>query len=291
MKKACPLAFSLLLAACQATPTPVSKPDALVQATSALKSYDSLAKYQVMVVGTLHFGEDVLEAGPQKSIARLVEQLGEFQPTKVVVEWEPARSETTNQAYREYLQGSYDISGRYNEVFQLGFRLAAAMGHERIFLFDDQTDFIGSLAQFSTPDDPFSFDLFTEYARQHDDGFFDAHEQALISTFEYNQGVLDGLDLHDRVALLNSPQQQHINAQRMHLYEVRVGIGDHYAGPDWLGRWYRRNVRMMSNVLAMAEEGDRLLLIVGDNHKWTLDMLFENTPDFSVVSSWDYLRD
>jgi len=101
---------------------------------------------------------------------------------------------------------------------------------------------------------------------------------------------LDSHSLYDRFTLMNSPQAANINAQRMHLYEVRVGIQKDWLGPDWLGRWYRRNVRMMSNVLKLAEKDHRILIIVGDNHKWTLDMLFENTPDFKLESSWQLLQ-
>ena len=76
----------------------------------------------------------------------------------------------------------------------------------------------------------------------------------------------------------------------MHMYEIRVGIQENWIGPDWLSRWYQRNIRMASNILKLSKSEDRILVIVGDNHKWTLDMLLENTPDFEVVSSWDYLK-
>lgn len=55
----------------------------------------------------------------------------------------------------------------------------------------------------------------------------------------------------------------------MHMYEIRVGI-QNWLGPDWLSRWYQRNIRMASNILKLAENKDRILIIVGDNHKWIL---------------------
>ena len=71
------------------------------------------------------------------------------------------------------------------------------------------------------------------------------------------------------------------------MFEIRVGIQNNWVGPDWLGRWYRRNIRMAGNVLKMTEAGDRILIIVGSNHKWVLDMLFNHIPEFQVSSSWD----
>jgi hypothetical protein len=75
----------------------------------------------------------------------------------------------------------------------------------------------------------------------------------------------------------------------MHMYELRAGIGDNWMGPDWLARVYQRNLRMMAHLLKISEPGDRLLVVVGDNHKWTLEDLMSKTPDLEVVSSFNYL--
>lgn len=255
-----------------------------------LINYDSLADRQVMVLGTFHFSQDVLEEKNQAGIQQLLSSLKAYQPSKILLEWEPKRFAELNGAYQRFLQDSFDISERSNEVFQLGFRFAKEMGHDSVYLFDDQTEYIGSLEAFRTKDDPFSFDLFGEYARQEDQGFFDAHQEALTYVYTRNLRFMDKLDLKSRIALMNSPAHQQINAQRMHMFEVRVGIQKNWVGPDWLGRWYRRNVRMMANALILSEPGDRVLIIVGDNHKWFLDRLFEDTPDFELMSSWEYLK-
>ncbi len=248
-----------------------------------LKNFDSLAHSTVMILGTFHFDSTMLAQNHQSQLSRVVSALAAFHPTKVVLEWEPSRLTETNRQYRLFLRDSFDISDKPNEIYQIGFKVAKALEHDSVYLFDDQTEYIGSL-------DNFSFRSFNTYARQNDDGFYNKYENELIETWEHNQSLLDSHSLYDRLMLMNSPQAAKINAQRMHLYEVRVGIQKNWMGPDWLGRWYRRNVRMMSNVLKLAEEGDRILIIVGDNHKWTLDMLFEHTPDFELESSWHLLQ-
>ena len=161
----------------------------------------------------------------------------------------------------------------------MGFRLAKAMRHDSLYFFDNQTEFIGSLENFS-------FSNFGEYAKTNDAGFFDKYEKKIIATHTGNQNLLKEMSLLKEIILRNSPKAQRVNAQRMHSYEVRVGIQKNWIGPDWLGRWYRRNVRMLANVIKMNQPNDLILIIVGDNHKWTLDMLFENTPEFELVSSW-----
>lgn len=250
---------------------------------SPLKNYDSLAFAKVMVLGTFHFSKDMLEEGKEDEIIEVIEVLAKYQPTKIVLEWEPSMSDRANRAYQLYLKDSFDISIRENEVFQLGFRMAQELNHDSLFMFDNQTEYLGSL-------DNFSFDSFGAYAKENDDGFYNKYEEQVSEVFSYNQHLLENLSFIKQLSLLNSPEAQRINAQRMHMYEVRVGIQKNWIGPDWLGRWYQRNIRMMANVLKFAEKQDRILIIVGDNHKWTLDMLFENTPDFEVVSSYEFLN-
>ncbi len=245
--------------------------------------YDSLTTSKVMVVGTFHFDKSVLTDQNQKSIEQFIKILKNYKPTKIVLEWEPSASELANKNYMSFVEDSEYITNKENEVYQIGFRLAKAMQHHRLYFFDNQTEFIGSLENFS-------FSSFGEYAKNNDAGFFDAHEKKIIVTHNHNQKLLKEMSLLDEIVLRNSPRAQYINAQRMHNYEVRVGIQKNWIGPDWLGRWYRRNVRMLANVIKMNEPNDRMLIIVGDNHKWTLDMLFDNTPEFELVSSWDFFN-
>jgi len=262
----------------------------LEKAASSLRNYDSLAIAEVMVVGTFHFGREVLGEEEQASIQELIQQFAAYSPTKIVLEWEPHRMQEINTAYQAFLKDSFDISTKNNEVYQLGFQLAKEMGHDSLYLFDDQTEYIGSLEPFGEEDDPFSFDLFLQYANTEDAGFYDKHMEPLGEVFGSNQTLLKAMSPKDHIALLNSPEKQKINAQRMHMLELRVGIQKNWVGPDWLGRWYRRNLRMLANTLKLAQPDDRLLIIVGDNHKWALDQMYEATPDFYLVNSWEYLK-
>ncbi|MCE7992505.1 MAG: hypothetical protein HEP71_11010 [Roseivirga sp.] len=290
ISKIAPLLIVCLLAqSCQTDKKKALTP--LEAEAEKLVNYEVPPRAEIMVVGTFHFRTDVLEPENQNSISQLVSKLSGYKPTKIVLEWVPSRLTEINDDYRSYLAGDFDIADKPNEVYQLGFRLAQELRQDSLYLFDDKTEFIGSLSDFSRGSDPFSFDAFSEYARENDSGFFDQHEKTLIEKFQQNQQVFQNQSIYDQIALRNSPQAQKTNITRMHMYEMRVGIQKNWVGPDWLGRWYRRNIRMTSNLLKMADEEDRILVIVGDNHKWTLDILIENTPDFELASSWDLLKD
>ena len=247
-----------------------------------LKTYENLTLAKVMVVGTNHFKKDVLTPQKQTDLKRLIAALAQFKPTKVVVEWNPKKFDETNQNYRAYVAKKFSIRQKPNEVYQIGFRLARQMAHDTIWLFDNRPAFIGSL-------EGFTFDKFLGFADKHDKGFYDKHLKTITKVWNYNKALMKKLNLYDYFTLINSDKMSQVNAQRMHAFETRVGIRNTWMGPDWLGRWYQRNVRMMSNVLKIARKGDRILIIVGDNHKWVLDELFKNAPDFEVVSSGEHL--
>lgn len=261
----------------------VHKNQYLYESQKQLKTYTHLAQSKVMVLGTHHFNSSALDSVSQASILRLTKMLAKFEPTKIVLEWEPRVSEKANQNFNAYLKDSFLIQNKHNEVYQLGFRLAKIVEHDRLYFFDDQTPFIGSL-------EGFSFEEFRAYAETNDKGFYDKYLKDITTTYNHNETVFDSLTLLNQIALRNSPIAQRINSQRMHSFEIRVGIQKNWIGPDWLGRWYTRNVRMLANVIKMNQQNDRILIIVGDNHKWTLDELFKNTPEFELLSSWDFLN-
>lgn len=277
------LAMSLLLSFATSVSFAKTASSDLETSLAQLKNYDGLSHAKVMVVGTFHFDKTMLSSENQAGITRLNKLLSQYKPTKIILEWEPSRQESMNSDYRKYLANQFDISQKPNEVYQLGFQLAKQLKHQQLYLFDNQTEYLGSLENFS-------FESFTDYAKSNDDGFYNQFEKQLIDNFEFNQKLIAKLPVEKRIAVLNAPQKQKINEQRMHMYEVRVGIQKNWIGPDWLARWYQRNIRMAGNVLKLAEDNDRLLIIVGDNHKWVLDSLFEKTPDLEMVSSWKYFN-
>ncbi len=280
------LGLSILLTTCNSEPSTPEQENSFQTENTIGRVFD-LPGTEILVLATFHFRNsdqyEVLENRNQSLIDSLLEKLAVFKPTKVILEWQPRNAERANQNYQKFLDGEFDINDRENEGYQLGYQLAKKMGHEQVYLFDDQTEFIGSL-------EDFSFSSFEAYAQENDDGFYNKYDSLLTVIFQSNQALSDSLNLYEYIKYLNSPNNERFNVQRMHLREVKVGIQESWIGPDWLGRWYQRNVRMFANVLAMENKPeDRLLIIVGDNHKWVLDMLFEFSAEFKVVQPSEFL--
>ncbi len=96
----------------------------LSRTIAQLKNYDDLAHSQVMVVATSHFDQSVLTPVNQSSIQKVLTKLSHYQPTKIILEWEPSRTQEVNSRYRAFLNGRFAIADKPNEVYQLGFQLA-----------------------------------------------------------------------------------------------------------------------------------------------------------------------
>ncbi|MTI40821.1 DUF5694 domain-containing protein [Fulvivirga lutimaris] len=287
MKQRIPFLLVLVLLNCTDFPEPIEFNSIENNHEFQIKTYSSIPKVKVMVVGTYHFDQEEerneLSEENQKQIDNLVNALAEFKPSKVIIEKRPEFKKKYSLMYSKYQAGQLSIDTLANEIFQLGFKTAMKMNHDSIYFFDNQPDFIGSL-------EGFTFEGLEQYADSADVGFYDIYKDLIIENFEHNEKLLKSQTLYDEIKLRNAPQMQTFNIERMHAFEIRVGIDNNWIGADWLGRWYQRNIRMMAHLLKIYKPDDRLLIIVGDNHKWVLEQLMNNTPDFEVVSSFEYLN-
>ncbi|WP_274365772.1 DUF5694 domain-containing protein [Paenibacillus thermotolerans] len=87
----------------------------------------------VLVFGIFHFRylEDIFEPHRQQEIQEVVQRILEFRPTKVCVEEVLERNDELNAQYQKYVSGDLELSA--NEIQQLGFRIAGAQGHDKIY--------------------------------------------------------------------------------------------------------------------------------------------------------------
>lgn len=92
-------------------------------------------------------------------------------------------------------------------------------------------------------------------------------------------------------AYLNTPEQ----AARHHRWDVmsnlEPGDGDALCEKtDLATNWYRRNLRIFTNLLEAKQPGDRVLLLVGAGHLQILGDLAGAYPGFCRVDARDYLK-
>jgi hypothetical protein len=238
---------------------------------------------QVMILGTYHFDNpgldvvqmevaDILSPRKQAEVEEVVEALAAFRPTKIAVEVRAPALRRLDSLYTSYRAGDHDL-GR-NEVQQLGFRLAVRFGHTRLYGIDHEGDF--------------PFDALMAYAQEHDPEFVGwVQEQLAAIGTEANRQQRENT-LSEILRLHNDPSSL-AEGHGLYLVLGGVGAGDTYVGADLLARWYERNINTFADLRALAEPGDRILVIFGSGHAPILRELVIHDPVLELVEANDFL--
>lgn len=90
----------------------------------------------------------------------------------------------------------------------------------------------------------------------------------------------------DRAERVGAQTMTFPEARKMIMEEkdLYVGFPDHHIGADLVGEWYKRNLRIYANIWRTVQsDSDRVLLLMGQGHIWTLRQFFRENPRFKVV--------
>ncbi|WP_273378606.1 DUF5694 domain-containing protein [Symbiobacterium thermophilum] len=239
---------------------------------------------QVMVLGTFHMENpnldyvktgygDVLSEPYQQQIQEVVARLLRYRPTHVAVEAPPDAAPALQERYDQYRAGGYTL-GR-NEIDQLGFRTAAAMGHSRIFGIDYRLDL-----DFSA--------VLDEAGKLGLTGFLNAFERMTRSVAEAQERAEADGGVLGLLRYLNSPDHDAMHG--VYLQIAAVGAGASYVGARLVADWYRRNLFMFSHIADLARQPeDRILVLVGAGHRPLLRQFITESPDLEYVDPLPYL--
>lgn len=230
------------------------------------------SKQKVLVLGTFHMHEQegLQTKKRQEEIQEVVSVLEKFHPTKIAVEAVVEDSESYHDEYRQYREGHFAL--RMNEIYQVGFRLAADLNHEQIYAIDwmGKADMdYDEMEKWATENQP---ELLTQ--------LFDGFEFPSLSP---NKSVLDYYKELNDPSLVNDLHKLYVNM-------ARIGEFGHYVGLDWLSWWYKRNLILFANLCRLMErDEERILFIVGASHTSIVTKFLEESGQCEVVPAMNYL--
>ncbi len=230
------------------------------------------ARAEVLVLGTYHMNnpgrdlfntqaDDVLAPKRQAEIAQVIETLERFRPTKIAVERTAGDSRITKD-YAAYLAGTHELTR--NEIEQLGFRLAKKLGHDKVYAVD--------------ADGEFPWPRLVKYAqatgRQKE---LDALMAEFGEMVKGDNAYLASHTILEMLLRLNSDEKV---AADIGYYFRQAEFGEpwDWAGADLVSDWYRRNMRIYTNVMQLAAPGERVLVIYGSGHLAWLQHAFGSNP-------------
>jgi hypothetical protein len=258
-------------------------------------------KTPIMVLGSYHManpGHDTVNMHAdsvstpkrQRELNELLDRLARFRPTKVAIE--STREGTRPARYSAYLAGTYQLTE--NEIDQIGFALARRMGIKQISPvdFDMWMNGLQPTEQHTPKTNPKPVANAAANAKPvaspEEDSDFTKQIKAVVKDDEER---LKNGTIADYLAYLNSPERARLNYQ----WDVESNLdpGDGYAmyeKTDLATGWYKRNLRIVTNVIDITEPGDRVFVLFGAGHKKILSDLFAENPKYCLVDTVKYLK-
>lgn len=239
---------------------------------------------EVMVLGTFHFTgggqdminpevDDFLAPTRQAEIAEILDRLEAFAPTRIAVELTPEHEAAFNARYGEFVAGERELG--VNERQQIGMRLAARLGHDRLYAVDSP----GGM----------NFDAMMSAAAAADQSALMAEWESYIGDVQAYLAKTESLDrsILERMISQNSDDLREMH--NLYLILAQMGGADNPAGAREMTNWWGRNLQIFANIARIAEPGERVLVVYGAGHKALLDDYFQGAPNITWVESLDYL--
>ena len=243
------------------------------------------ARAEVLVLGVYHMSnpghdifnmqaDDVLAPKRQAEIAQLTEVLKKFHPTKIAVEGSFS-DDRIPKRYADYVAGKYELTR--NEVEQIGFRLARELGHKTVYPVD--------------VDGEFPFQHIVNYAKASGRSKeLDAMMGEVGAMVKAQNAYLASHTVLETLLYMNSDDKV---AEDVGFYyrEAQFGEPWDWAGADLVSDWFRRNMRIYSNVVQLADSpNERLLVIFGAGHLGWLQRDFASNPNLRLRKLAEFAR-
>ena len=241
---------------------------------------------QVLLLGTFHFmesGIDFYTDEAQKQLQKINEQLAKFNPDAIAVEAAVHAQESVDNCYHKFslddlsncekmrneTLGTIFVFGGthpvpYNsEAIQVGYRLGRTLRINKIHAIDDDTA-LGDI---------------NEKIPKRIQQTFDKH----FGKMEMGNGTI--LDMYRNI---NSDEWSYHN-QQLFLVKNQIGAGMSYAGADYFGRWYMRNLKIFANLQKLCDNYKRIFVLYGAGHLYILRELIKLCENMELVNYRDFL--
>jgi len=251
---------------------------------------------QVLTLGTFHFNFpnldvakvndsdkiDVYESKYQEEIGLIVSQLEKFNPTKIVIEREPKFQATYDSLYTSYLSGEHQLSR--SEEQQIGFRLAQALNHDRVYCVDAWGTDYNDVEQLLEGRDTLAQQQFWD--------FFYNNPDTLLQSFRNEEALFKTEGIIAELKRLNAPEQltKSLGDYFIGVFKYETSEYDQFGADFTTGWWFNRNLRIFRNIQRLNTTAeDRILVIYGAGHMNLLNIFFESSPEYELLHVNDYL--
>jgi hypothetical protein len=244
------------------------------------------AKIQVLNFATFHMRAtpdahsiefDQKSDKSKNEVHAIARQLAKFKPTVIIVEKLPRYNDTLKQNYSEYLKNPSMKFIAPSEIELLAFELGRLTGVEQMYGINHKLGYnyrienkiVNSIDSLTTKEffkDPFK--NFPEMGKN-----------------QSNYSILDKLKLHNKNSFLDFLIEG--NADIL----THVGTPNNFEGADEAAKFYKRNLRMYSNLNRIQlKKTDRVFILMGATHTAFFRDFISRSPKYKMVNTFDYLK-
>ena len=247
---------------------------------------------KIFLLGTFHFKYsdiDFYTEDAQNQLEAINRNLVKYNPDAVTVESPVQAQNITNLAYEKFsLEDlkcfdesrseplgqvcawgnthtlTYNKKFLKNETYQIGFRLGKTLGLNKIHTIDDDT-ILNDITE-------------------------EASERIRDTSVEHWKKMNDGdhKTLLESLRHCNSDEWSYHNHQ-LYIVNNAIGAGNSYAGANYAGQWYMRNLKIFANLQKLCENHKRIFSLYGCGHLYILRELINFCEDMELVDYRNYL--
>ena len=242
-------------------------------------------KPQISIVGTFHFANtsdysaivlnDLNTEKRQAEIQQIVNDLAQYQPTKILVERPPALNDSLSKQLFEFKKGNYTLPN--NELYQIGFRLAHKLNLKNIYGIDHPMN-LGD-------------ETLVTYLQEHD--LMNEFGTIISTSKEWAKEHTDYLNTHTIGKVLKELNTEEAEAFNRNLYlDYILNITQKGNSPasDFVANWYKRNICIKKNIDDVITKEDRVLVLIGAGHSALLKDFYKSSDAVEYVELNELLQ-
>ena len=253
--------------------------------STALVIKDS-EKIQVLNFGTFHMGQttdgtktefDEFDKENQRKVHEIAQMISKFQPTVIIVETPPEYDSNLQNQYSEYIKNPNMFFQNPSETELLAFEVGRLCGTKRIYGIDHKMNY--------------NYRIGFDIENQIDSLWHNTFHQDPLKYYPTVNVTFDSLSLLDKLKTKNRDEYldflMTINADIL----THAGTKDAFEGADEAALFYKRNLRMYSNLNRIhLDKEDRVFILMGAAHTAFFRDFISRSPKYTMVNTFDFLN-
>ncbi|MFD1258689.1 DUF5694 domain-containing protein [Mucilaginibacter terrae] len=262
-------------------------------------------KINIMLMGSTHFGQesfhkqgasmDLFSPARQKEVADINNQIAKYKPDLILIEREPSEQQTVDSLYQLFINGKLQFNqlkyGRAEE-YQFGYTLARHLGLAHVYGVDYYNGLSTRLLKEGKDLQIFSQGLsdYSNMGRGIDQQLKD--NKLLLKSYLLKLNAPETYQLTYHTIFINPAKVTNGSFGKVDNTVDTTRIDKEHIGAEYISLFYSRELKIYSNILSVqqAQQGKRILVIMGQRHAAVLSKIFDNDPAFALVPLSRYLK-